>query len=90
MEVRQQVEGQRTGQVRGPAFRLCGLAFVPQAVDRPFTSASSLDLDVLRKVKKLLSAENSKQEGQMGRAGRKKRPFRNRTTEEATAPVQAG
>lgn len=41
-------------------------------MDRPFTSASSLDLDVLRTVKRLLSAENSKQEGQMGRAGRKK------------------
>lgn len=87
---RPSLEWQRTGTVRSPDFRVHVLDFIPWAVDRPFTSAGSLNLDVFRKVKELLSAKNSKQEGQIGWAGRKKEPSRNKTKEEATVLVQAG
>lgn len=87
---RPSLEGQRTGVVRGPDSRQYVLDFVPWAVDRPFTSAGSLNLDVFRKVKELLSAKNSKQEGQIGWAGRKKESSRNKIKEEATVLVQAG
>lgn len=56
------------------ASGLCGLDFVPQAAENPFTSAGSLNFDVFRKVTKLLSAKNSKQEGQIGWAGKRNEP----------------
>lgn len=56
----------RPGQGRGPAFGLCGLDLVPGAVARPSMSAGSLNVDVFRKVNKLLSAKNSKHEGLIG------------------------
>lgn len=82
--------GAEDSPVRGPDFRPYVLDFVPWAVERPFASAGSLNLDVFRNVKELLSAKNSKREGQIGWAERKKEPSRTKTKEEATALVQAG